>query len=668
MPSGKSRAKAAFWLAFFALTVSPRAISAPSMKSAAGAGLLREKAWTAGRAQVIVHFSVPEIERLTAASAQFGSFDETPERAFERSLADAALAKTIEYASWKITAELQGTEYEVVSRFDYIPFLTLRVSPNALAVLENSPDVLGIEEDRVQKLIDPPEGEEKDWTGERPISDDPRVFPMLDDSASLIGASAAWDWGFTGAGWYVAVLDTGIRKTHEMFAGKTILEACRALGENGTGGCPNGQAVMNGPGSAVHYSSDIKGYDHGTHVSGIAAGRSGVRAGIAKDADLIAVKVFSRFSAGICGGEPCVAAYDSDILAGLNYVYSLRGAHKIASVNMSLSQLFFQGFCDSDAPAMKSAIDLLRSAGIATAVATGNNALCGIITSPACISTSIAVGSSTKSDGRSWFSNWDAAAQRLFAPGSSITSATGGSDTEYRAGNGTSMATPHVAGAWALLRQMLPGASVTTLLNALRETGTPISSACDSYVIPIPRLQIDKAMLSLGARSLTIESENERGTTSPAPGTHQYPINAGIQVTAMPAACVQFNGWTGDETGTANPITVTMTRDKTIRADFRYIHAPTASAKKVLNRSFSQAEHIDILTWRNSADNTGLTIASFKIYAVSGSTSTPLATVNADQTAYSRRNAGEAATRYAVAAVTSAGREGAPALVTAELD
>ena len=191
MPSGKSRAKAAFWLAFFALTVSPRAISAPSMKSAAGAGLLREKAWTAGRAQVIVHFSVPEIERLTAASAQFGSFDETPERAFERSLADAALAKTIEYASWKITAELQGTEYEVVSRFDYIPFLTLRVSPNALAVLENSPDVLGIEEDRVQKLIDPPEGEEKDWTGERPISDDPRVFPMLDDSASLIGASAA---------------------------------------------------------------------------------------------------------------------------------------------------------------------------------------------------------------------------------------------------------------------------------------------------------------------------------------------------------------------------------------------------------------------------------------------------------------------------------------------
>ncbi len=61
--------------------------------------------------------------------------------------------------------------------------------------------------------------------GERPISDDPRVFPMLDDSASLIGASAAWDWGFTGAGWYVAVLDTGIRKTHEMFAGKTILEA-----------------------------------------------------------------------------------------------------------------------------------------------------------------------------------------------------------------------------------------------------------------------------------------------------------------------------------------------------------------------------------------------------------------------------------------------------------
>ncbi|HOF83718.1 MAG TPA: hypothetical protein PLN10_09075, partial [Candidatus Aminicenantes bacterium] len=83
---------------------------------------------------------------------------------------------------------------------------------------------------------------------------------------------------------------------------------------------------------------------------------------------------------------------------------------------------------------------------------------------------------------------------------------------------------------------------------------------------------------------------------------------------------------------------------------------------------FSQAEYIDILTWQNSADNTGLTIASFKIYTVSGSTYTPLTTVNADQTTYSRRNAGEAATQYAIAAITSAGREGAPALVTAELD
>ena len=85
------------------------------------------------------------------------------------------------------------------------------------------------------------------------------------------------------------------------------------------------------------------------------------------------MKIFSRFNASDCGGSPCVSAWDSDILAGLNYVYWLRGSYHIASVNMSLGGGSYSSFCDSITTAVKNAIDLLRGAGIATAIATGNN-------------------------------------------------------------------------------------------------------------------------------------------------------------------------------------------------------------------------------------------------------------------------------------------------------
>lgn len=666
----KTRRAAVHLLAALVLAAWPLAGLAQHEKNQAGIGQLREKAWAEGRVQVIVHFTVPDIENLTADSTRFTGVDETPETALERSLADQVLAKTIEYASWRVLTELQGTDFEFVTGFDYIPYITLRVSPNALAVLENSPNVLDISEDLPRKLIDPPGP-----GGEGPkgglSADEIRVDPLLDDTAALVGATAVWAMGYTGAGWYVAVLDTGIRKTHQFFTGKTIIEACRAMGRDGlpgAGDCPNGLAVMNGPGSAVHYPSTYDGFDHGTHVAGIATGNYGTLAGIAKGAGVIAVKIFSKFTAGDCGGSPCVSAWDSDILAGLNYVYSLRSAYKIASVNMSLGGGLYPNFCDSVNSSVKSAIDLLRAAGIATAIATGNSYSCGRISWPACISTSVSVGSSTKSDGDSSFNNWDSVTQRLYAPGSSIYSSTGDSDSSYASWNGTSMATPHVAGAWALLRQAFPTAGVTTLLTALRTKGKLIYSVCDGYNAGIPRIQIDKALQSLGSFILTIQRNNTWGTTTPAPGAYAYPPNASVSVTAVPQNYVQFNGWTGDATGTTNPVTVVMNRNKTIKAWYQYIYAPTASAKKVLNRSFSQAEYIDILTWQNSADNTGLTLASFKIYTVSGSTYTPLTTVNADQTTYSRRNAGEAATQYAIAAITSAGREGAPALVTAELD
>jgi len=625
---------------------------------------LRQKAWNEGSAMVIVHFQVPFIKKLTAQSALFKTADESEAVTMERVNADEALKQAIDFGAWKVVTELQGTVFEEISRFDYIPFIALRVSPEALAVLENSSFVLGIEENGVQKLIDP--GTDAEKTAKEGAKQEEIAEPMLDDTAILVGAKALWDIGITGSGWYVAILDTGIRRTHQFFTGKTILEACRAMGRDaaaGAGDCPNGQAIQNGTGSAAHYPNTYSGYDHGTHVAGIAAGNYGALAGMAKGANILAIKVFSKFNASDCGGSPCVGAWDSDTVAGLNYVYSLRGSYKIAATNMSLGGGKYASFCDG--LSYKAAIDLLRGVNIASAIATGNNGYCGYISAPGCTSTAVSVGSTTKSDGESYFNNWDNATQRLFAPGSAIYSSTGDSDSSYESWNGTSMATPHVCGAWALIKQAVPTGTVTEILNALRTTGKAIYSVCDSYNTAIPRINIDDAVGYLSAYTLTIQTNNiSWGTTNPVPGTHGYPLNTSVSVTAVPKTYSTFYNWTGDASGTANPVTVVVNRNKTVRANFKYIYAPAAEGEKVLNRSFSQSEYINILTWTADSRNAALTISQYKIYTMNGDTPELLATVDAGVSEYRHRDAGAEARTYRIAAVTSGGREGAPATVT----
>jgi hypothetical protein len=164
---------------------------------------------------------------------------------------------------------------------------------------------------------------------------------------------------------------------------------------------------------------------------------------------------------------------------------------------------------------------------------------------------------------------------------------------------------------------------------------------------------------------LTIQS-TANGTTNPVPGVYTYPLNVVVQVTGVPATYSVFINWTGDATGTANPVSVTMNRDKIIRANFRYIYAPTASGVKVLNRSFSQVEYIHILSWQANPANAGLDITKYRIYLMNNGTPSLLAEVGADQSQYSRRKAGQEKLDYAIVAVHSSGREGAPALVTVQ--
>ena len=341
-----------------------------------------------------------------------------------------------------LLASLAGHNISNIKQFKHIPYMAMEVDTSALSSLVNNPNVTGIEEDIP-------------------------VPPTLAQSGPLIGADTAWASGYTGIGWTVAILDTGVESGHAFLSGKVVSEACYSTTyapHTATTLCPNGTGSQTGAGAAA-LSSCGGLCDHGTHVSGIAAGSDpgGLGySGVAKAANIIAVQVFSKFSdVGICGGSaPCVMSYTSDQILGLDRVYTLRSTYNIAAVNMSLGggRYYDQASCDSANSAIKAAIDNLRSVGIATVIASGNSYYKDSISAPGCVSTAISVGSSCDYTGTYCVGGPDTVASysnsasflSLLAPGSLITSSVPGGG--YSAWHGTSMAAPQVTGAWAVIK------------------------------------------------------------------------------------------------------------------------------------------------------------------------------------------------------------------------
>jgi len=299
-----------------------------------------------------------------------------------------------------------------------------------------------------------------------------KQFPMMSmvvdaqslaQSVPLVEGNLAHTQGFTGAGQAIAVLDTGVDASHPFLSPRVISEGCFSSNSSDTSSvCPNGQEAQTGPGAAAPCSPS--GCSHGTHVAGISAGSGPSFTGVAPEANVIGVQVFSQFnssSACLPDPAPCISAFTSDIIAGLEFVLSQASSLNIAAVNMSLGGGSFTSFCDSDPT--KVAIDALRAAGIATVIASGNEGQTNAISGPACISTSVSVGSTTKQDSVSSFSN-SASFLTLLAPGGQINSSVPGNG--FSVFSGTSMATPHVAGAFAVLRSANPSQiSATKLLS-----------------------------------------------------------------------------------------------------------------------------------------------------------------------------------------------------------
>ncbi|MGE0101487.1 MAG: putative Ig domain-containing protein [Blastocatellales bacterium] len=428
-----------------------------------------------------------------------------------------------------LLARLTAFQIRSVKRFTYIPFIAMEVDAGALAQLREAPEVTSIVEDALQEF-------------------------SLAESVPLIGAPAAWAAGYSGTGQVVAVVDTGVAKTHPFLADKVVSEACFSTSNSVTTSlCPAGAASSTAPDSGVNCDPTLPGCEHGTHVAGIAAGKGDTFSGVARDAKIIAIKVASKLQTCPPSPTPCVAPYISDTLLGLQRVYELRNDFSIASVNLSLGGGSPVINCDDSETAYKAIIDNLRSVGIATVVASGNDGAQNGISRPACISSAVSVGSSADgSNGSSLnavssFSN-SATSLNLLAPGEWINSSVpGGGFANFR---GTSMATPHVAGAFALLKSKTPNASVSQVLQALSATGLQLTDSRNN--IAKPRIKVDDAVTALSSSPCNYSISIAMQSFSANGGSGSVNVTAGSGCTWSAASNVPWMSITSGSSGSAN--------------------------------------------------------------------------------------------------------------------
>ena len=197
-------------------------------------------------------------------------------------------------------------------------------------------------------------------------------------------------------------MDTGVEYGHAAFGGRVAWASCFS----GEADCPNSATVQIGGDAGIPCTFAGQCY-HGTHVAGIAAGQetpSYTEGGVADETTITSIRVFHL---GSCSGNPCPLAYDSDILAGLNFAYDYRSID-YAAVNISIGGGQFSSNCDAAYASIKTAIDNLRSVNIATAIASGNNGFTNSVNFPGCISTALTIGATNNADGVAGFSNSNA--------------------------------------------------------------------------------------------------------------------------------------------------------------------------------------------------------------------------------------------------------------------
>jgi subtilisin family serine protease len=303
--------------------------------------------------------------------------------------------------------ESVALEHAVQARYVYRAVLNgfaASLPEQALDGLLRDPRVLRIEPDAPVNIVETQSS--ATWGIDRI---DQRALPL----------SGTYAYNYTGQGVTVYVVDTGVRYSHQEFGGRASF-GFDAFGGNG---------------------ADCHG--HGTHVAGTAAGAT---YGVAKSADIVSVRVLSCTGSGSTSG----------VIAGLDWIAANGARPGVA--NLSLG--------GGASLSLDDAIRRLHEAGVPAAVAAGNSNADACAASPARAPEAITTGASDRFDVRASFSNWGNCVD-LFAPGVSITAAGIGSDTEARIMSGTSMASPHTAGAAALYLEQFPGSSAQQVRDGL---------------------------------------------------------------------------------------------------------------------------------------------------------------------------------------------------------
>ena len=330
--------------------------------------------------------------------------------------ADAAAMATVnELAAGETNLDL-GQQYEL------IPAQVVSGTPEALLQLRQSPAVAQIWEDLP-------------------------VHTMLDVSVPLVRAPQMWNLGFDGEGIKVAVVDTGVDPNHPDFDTR-ILAVKDFTNPSGTG---------------------RDGHGHGTHVAstvlGSGAASAGRYIGVAPEAELLVAKVLADNGSGMT----------SNVMAGVEWAVQ-QGAQVI---NLSLGS---STSCDGS-DALSTLCDEAVNQGVVVCVAAGNAGPgARTVGSPGCAHNVITVGATDDNDNVTTFSSRGPTSDGRVKPDVSFpghliiaaraqgTSMGSPVDARYTSASGTSMATPHAAGASALLLQAHPGSTPAQIKQRLMET------------------------------------------------------------------------------------------------------------------------------------------------------------------------------------------------------